>query len=121
MAEPDTVRDEPASQAADAAAGDQPAPQAGVATLVVASGPLTGQRVPVQAPVEIGREAAGIGLPFDAQASRRHAVVSISAGGLQISDLGSTNGTFVNGQRVQSAMLKQGDTVTVGSTQIRVE
>lgn len=92
-----------------------------VVTLTVVSGPLTGQRVPVTGPLEIGREGSGLALGYDAQASRRHVSLSPSPGGVQVSDLGSTNGTFVNGQRVQTAFIKSGDQLVVGSTTFRVE
>lgn len=92
-----------------------------VLTLVVMTGPLTGHRVAVNGPVEIGREAPGLALGHDVRASRRHATVSPGPGGLQVADLGSTNGTYVNGQRVQTALVRPGDVVTVGSTQLRVE
>jgi pSer/pThr/pTyr-binding forkhead associated (FHA) protein len=90
-------------------------------TLVVASGPMTGQRFMVANPLEIGREGAGVALSIDAQASRRHALVSPTPAGLQVTDMGSTNGTFVNGQRVQTSALKSGDVLTIGSTTFRVE
>ena len=51
----------------------------------------------------------------DRGVSGRHAEVSVLAGSILIQDLKSTNGTRVNGQRVQRAMLSAGDLVTVGS------
>jgi pSer/pThr/pTyr-binding forkhead associated (FHA) protein len=89
--------------------------------LVAMTGPISGQRFAVHGALEIGREAAGIALPFDGSASRRHAVVSPAANGLQLTDMGSTNGTFVNEQRVQNASLKAGDIVRIGVTSFRVE
>jgi pSer/pThr/pTyr-binding forkhead associated (FHA) protein len=89
--------------------------------LVAVSGPLTGQRFEVNGTVEAGREAMGIPLGFDPQASRRHAAFVPGPTGLQVQDLGSTNGTFVNGNRVQSAALNPGDTVTIGNNTFRVE
>lgn len=91
------------------------------ATLVVTSGPMTGQRIAVSGPIEIGREGSGLAMGYDAQASRKHASVSPGPSGVQLTDLGSTNGTYVNGQRVPSAVLRSGDTVTIGSTSFRVE
>jgi pSer/pThr/pTyr-binding forkhead associated (FHA) protein/uncharacterized membrane protein (UPF0136 family) len=90
-------------------------------TLVAVSGPLTGQRIPIQGPLEAGREAPGITLGFDGMASRRHAGFTPTPQGLVVTDLGSTNGTFVNDQRVQSATLKPGDIVRIGVTSFRVE
>ena len=91
------------------------------ATLLAVSGPLTGQRFPVSGTLEAGREAQGIPLAFDPQASRRHAAFTLAGGGLSVQDLGSTNGTFVNGQRVPASALKPGDTVTIGNNTFRVE
>jgi pSer/pThr/pTyr-binding forkhead associated (FHA) protein len=90
-------------------------------TLVATAGPLTGQRFSVTGTLEAGREAQGIPLAFDPQASRRHAAFTLAGGGLSVQDLGSTNGTFVNGQRVPSSPLKPGDTVTIGNNTFRVE
>ncbi|HXH61165.1 MAG TPA: FHA domain-containing protein [Fimbriimonadaceae bacterium] len=89
--------------------------------LVATSGPITGQRFNVSTQMEAGREATGIALGFDQQASRRHAAFTPTSSGLQVQDLGSTNGTMVNGNRVQSATLNRGDVVQIGSTMFRVE
>jgi pSer/pThr/pTyr-binding forkhead associated (FHA) protein len=89
--------------------------------LVAVSGPLTGQRFDVLAPLELGRETAGVSLGFDSSASRRHAMVTPGAGGLQLTDLNSTNGTFVNDQKVQSTTIRPGDIVRIGVTSFRVE
>ncbi|MCW5938037.1 MAG: FHA domain-containing protein [Fimbriimonadaceae bacterium] len=98
-----------------------PVQPAAAPTLVVMNGPMTGQRFPVQGPTEIGREGSGVRLFADAQASRRHAQVEFGPAGVSVTDLGSTNGTFVNGQRITSSPLRPGDIVTVGSTQLRLE
>lgn len=90
-------------------------------TLVATEGPLTGQRFPVVGTIEAGRETPGIALGFDAAASRRHASFAPVPGGIQVTDLGSTNGTFVNDQRVQSQTLRPGDRVRIGGTTFRVE
>ena len=51
-------------------------------------------------------------------ASRVHCRFSVSeADELEVEDLGSTNGTLVNGQKVEKAVLHDGDTVTVGRVQ----
>jgi pSer/pThr/pTyr-binding forkhead associated (FHA) protein len=89
--------------------------------LVAIAGPLTGQRFALLTPIEIGREAAGISLPFDSMASRKHAMVALVPGGVTVTDLGSTNGTFVNDQRVQAATLNRGDLVRIGISTFRFE
>ena len=54
----------------------------------------------------------------DTGASRRHAQIRTIDGVSTLTDLGSTNGTKVNGREVQSTALSDGDRITVGATQI---
>ena len=57
----------------------------------------------------------------DEQSSRRHAVIEPTPDGLRIDDLGSSNGTFVNGQRITGpVLLGDGDLVTIGLTMVRL-
>jgi hypothetical protein len=57
----------------------------------------------------------------DPSVSRRHAEVRLKDDGHWVVDLGSTNGTEVNGQRVQEARLDAGDVITIGQTELRFE
>jgi pSer/pThr/pTyr-binding forkhead associated (FHA) protein len=69
-----------------------------------------------QGRVTLGREASDINIP-DAQASRRHAQIARQGDRWTISDLGSTNGTFVNGVQVQGAHpLQTGDRIRIGTS-----
>ncbi len=71
----------------------------------------------------IGRHADDPGrLGNDEELSRYHARVSLEAGELcTLEDLGSTNGTFVNGRRISVPQtLKQGDTITLGDSTLVV-
>ena len=52
--------------------------------------------------------------------SRRHARIQLVGGSVNIDDLGSTNGTFVNGERVTHAELQEGDRVLIGSNILKV-
>jgi pSer/pThr/pTyr-binding forkhead associated (FHA) protein len=52
--------------------------------------------------------------------SRRHAKLYVEYGELRIEDLGSTNGTFVNGQKVQQIALKEGDRILVGTSLMKL-
>ena len=56
----------------------------------------------------------------DRYVSRAHCLVDIRPPRIQVSDLGSTNGTFVNEQRVSRVDLRDGDVLRVGRTRIRV-
>jgi adenylate cyclase len=72
-------------------------------------------------PVVIGR-CPNAGAPLtDPEVSRRHCEVSRLDGALVVRDLGSTNGTFVNGSRVAEAVLKSGDRLAIGRTEFVVQ
>lgn len=88
------------------------------ARLVVEQGPEPGQTFPLStAPQTIGRSANNAIVINDAEISRRHAQLTPQGGSFVIEDLGSTNGTFVNGVRLnRPAMLKHGDSVEFGDT-----
>jgi pSer/pThr/pTyr-binding forkhead associated (FHA) protein len=63
-----------------------------------------------------------IGMPDDTFVSQLHARVFRDAGGTMIEDLGSTNGTYVNGKRVDKPeLLTKGDRVQIGGTVFEVE
>jgi FHA domain/Protein of unknown function (DUF3662) len=57
----------------------------------------------------------------DPSVSRNHAVIAIEEGVPVLLDMGSRNGTFVNGDRVRSHPLAPGDVVNFGNTQMRLE
>ena len=68
----------------------------------------------------IGR-ATGADFILDAAlVSRLHCRLSATEPGLEVVDLDSTNGTFVNGERVTRATLKAGDRLTIGRVDLRV-
>ena len=118
-ARPGVAQPQPATPAAPAAA---PAPPA-IASLEVIEGPAAGAKISMEdGSFTIGRSETGEGkLGDDGELSRRHARIVRSDGGLQIEDLGSTNGTFVNGQRISAPTgLRPGDLIGVGTTKIRV-
>ena len=52
--------------------------------------------------------------------SRRHAKIAFAGDAITIEDLGSTNGTFVNGEKVKKARLKEGDRVLIGTSILKV-
>jgi class 3 adenylate cyclase len=94
-----------------------------VATLLITSGPLEGRRLTLDPGSElvVGREESDLTIQ-DPQISRRHAAIRSDQGALEIRDLGSLNGTWVNGERIaETIRLKPGDTVQVGNTSIDVQ
>ncbi|HEY2410045.1 MAG TPA: sigma 54-interacting transcriptional regulator [Polyangiaceae bacterium] len=93
-------------------------------TLTAFEGPDSGLRIDVDAArssrLLIGQSPACDVRLRDAMVSRRHAALDRDAQGVTITDLRSTNGTFVNGVRVQQAYLEDGQSVRLGSTSLRV-
>jgi ABC-type multidrug transport system ATPase subunit len=68
--------------------------------------------------VTIGRDPDNSVVVDELLASRHHAELRPTAAGFEIADLGSQNGTFVNGVRVTSAPVQFGDTISVGGTSL---
>jgi hypothetical protein len=90
--------------------------------LVGMAGTYMGQVFPVHGAAIIGREPTNpVPLDRDTTTSRRHAQISADGGVYRIQDLGSSNGTFVNGARVTESMLNPGDEVSIGGTRFRFE
>ena len=79
-----------------------------------------GRQVPLSpAGVTLGRSQDNHIHLADERASRRHARIDLQQGIYVISDLGSVNGTYVNGQRVQQQILRDGDEIRIGDTRLR--
>lgn len=57
----------------------------------------------------------------DPEASRNHAEIRLTGLNFVISDMGSTNGTIVNGNRISEHVLRDYDTITIGKTSVRFE
>lgn len=92
-------------------------------TLRCTAGPLAGQVINVESELLLGREAPDLGrLGGDPRLSRRHARLLVDSDRALVEDLGSTNGTWVNGDRVSEARpLEVGDEVRVGQSRFTVE
>ncbi len=89
--------------------------------LFVEEAPVGGLERPAHPGTTIGRAECDVELN-DPDVSRRHAVVRQVDAGLAIEDLGSTNGTFVNGLRIEGIVeLSAGDQVRFGNTVWRLE
>ncbi|MBK7453615.1 MAG: FHA domain-containing protein [Anaerolineales bacterium] len=83
---------------------------------VMRSGPTPGIIFPLEGDqIHIGRDASNGVAINDAEISRKHSRLSFQGGKYVLEDLGSTNGTFVNGQRLAGpVVLKPGDVVSLG-------
>ncbi|MBK6686426.1 MAG: FHA domain-containing protein [Deltaproteobacteria bacterium] len=87
------------------------------AHLWVCSGPNIGRRFAIDRPrLVIGRSPAAEIPVVDERVSQQHARIELRDGRHHLLDLGSTNGTFVNNQRIEEHALKDGDLVQVGET-----
>jgi len=94
------------------------------ARFVVLDGPglKKGRKIEVTDATIVGRDHGnGIGLGEDEFASAQHARIEPRSDGVWVEDLGSTNGTFVNGERVTADRLAPGDVLRVGETELRLE
>jgi pSer/pThr/pTyr-binding forkhead associated (FHA) protein len=85
-------------------------------TLLIASGAGKPKEIPIGAsPFLIGRDPACRLRPASALVSNRHCAVALRTGRAVVTDLGSTNGTFLNGQRIEGEhQLQDGDLLQVG-------
>lgn len=80
---------------------------------------IDGQRYLLTGPVTvIGRGSEADIIVDDTGVSRRHLEIRVTPDGVIASDMGSTNGTFVEGHRVPAATLVDGNTLTIGRTRI---
>jgi len=88
--------------------------------LEIVEGSDRGREVPLDREVEIGREDVALSLD-DEQVSRRHASISPTASGVLLTDLGSTNGTYVNDQPVHGERaIQAGDRIRFGLTVVEL-
>jgi diguanylate cyclase (GGDEF)-like protein len=87
--------------------------------LVVIAGAHLGEIFPVEGEIIIGRDSeSNLRLAEDEGVSRRHARVTPVADGALLADLGSQNGTYVDGERVQERVLKEGMKIRIGQTTV---
>lgn len=75
----------------------------------------------LRATSRIGRSEESEIVLLDPGVSRTHAAIEVAGGKAHVRDLGSTNGTFLNGRRVESGSLRDGDELRFGNTRMRVE
>ncbi|MEL6339538.1 MAG: FHA domain-containing protein [Myxococcota bacterium] len=76
--------------------------------------------IPVAGDVLIGRASDLDLVLVEDMVSRKHAKLTIEADAMHIADLGSTNGTFVNGEKIKRAELRENDRVLIGTSILKV-
>src|SRR6476619_5835580 len=76
--------------------------------------------LPTNSEIIVGRSSDLDMVLVEDMVSRRHAKISVNIDAVAIQDLGSTNGTFVNGERVERMTLTEGDRVLIGTSIIKL-
>lgn len=119
MAEENTRARMPAPTIPGQARADERGERPIVYSVVVVQGPAAGARVALEREVVIGRDPR-CELPIGAaDVSRRHARIVPDEDGHKVVDLGSTNGTWVNGRPITTRKLAPGDRIELGSCVLR--
>jgi hypothetical protein len=94
----------------------------GIYQLIIENGQRAGQRVqPPGNTYTIGRDAGNDLRLVEDGVSGRHCELRVTRAGVMLRDNRSTNGVFVNGQRVEEARLHRGDVVELGGARLRFE
>jgi hypothetical protein len=89
--------------------------------LRITGGPRDGEQIEVDRKLTIGRVEADVALD-DEQVSRRHLQVEPAEQGVRLTDLGSKNGTLLDGERIEGSMIaRPGAEISVGGTTMVVE
>jgi diguanylate cyclase (GGDEF)-like protein len=88
------------------------------AYVIVIAGPNVGEMFKIGTNAEIGRGQSVAVRIHDSEISRRHARLLIEGDAVFVEDLGSTNGTFVNGEPIDRRVLADGDKIQIGTTTI---
>ena len=76
--------------------------------------------LPEQGEIVIGRSSELDMVLVEDMVSRRHSKITVANGQIFIQDLGSTNGTFVNGEKIKRARLQEGDRILIGTSIIKL-
>jgi pSer/pThr/pTyr-binding forkhead associated (FHA) protein len=89
--------------------------------LTVISGPAAGTSIQLDGDLVIGRVDGDLTIP-DTEISRRHAAIRPTNGGVVIEDLGSRNGTFVDGRQISEPVtVTTGVRIQMGGSELRLE
>jgi pSer/pThr/pTyr-binding forkhead associated (FHA) protein len=107
---------------APSSSGSQGGPSRPGLALRFISGKYQGGEFPLEEGqrIVIGRSSDLDMVLVEEMVSRRHAQIQMHNGVISIEDLGSTNGTFVNGEKIQRGTLREGDRVLIGTSILKV-
>ena len=101
-----------------------PAPRSGTRSYILRfiSGKYQGGEFPIapEKQILIGRSSDLDMVLVEDMVSRKHARIAMQSDQIWIEDLGSTNGTFVNGEKIKRARLKEGDRVLIGTSILKL-
>lgn len=90
--------------------------------IVVLTGPDQGRKLTLENGLtKIGRGARNHLILSDPAISTVHLEIEFGAAGIQVRDMGSTNGTWIGGQRIQSSMVEIGSEIQVGQTRLKID
>ncbi len=93
-----------------------------MACLTVMEGPLKGQRISLEQPlIRVGRREGNDWVLLDGSVSGSHCEIEKTDSGFLIRDLGSTNGTKVNGEPVKDKLLFRNDIIHIGEISVMIE
>jgi pSer/pThr/pTyr-binding forkhead associated (FHA) protein len=96
--------------------------QSGFPVLIIVGGPGSGKKLPlVPMTMTVGREHDNNIELKDEDVARYHARISFQRGQYVLEDLESSTGTWVNDERITEAVLKQGDRIRVGATELVID
>lgn len=85
--------------------------------LIIKSGRKSGATFPLRKKViNMGRDSSNEIVIDDPKSSRQHAKIKLEGDNFVIYDLASSNGTFVNGEKITSVKLNDGDEIKIGDT-----
>ena len=100
-----------------------PGVQQGTFSLSIITGPRAGGVIPVQPgrTIRVGRDPNNDIVLDDGFASRNHAEIRLDKGSVEVEDLASSNGTYVNGVKISTQQLNRGDIVRIGQTDFRLD
>lgn len=88
-------------------------------SLVVIKGPDRGKRFELgEGTPTLGRDARNTIRLHDTEASRHHAELRLTPEGYVLHDLQSSNGTYLNGERIEKSSLKAGDRIRIGQSEL---